>query len=419
MMKKLGKPVDEKTQRFAEALRAAEKENTPLSLDFSNTATAFALKTDKQLKKAAWLFGLMNRHWLVGIGSRLGVAAIRMHLPFVEGIVKNTIFEQFCGGATLLESQKVIQRLYTAKVFTILDYGSEAKESEDDFNHTMNETIRALDFAQTQESVPMVSAKITGLARAALLEARQSPQGLSPEEIHEYQNVLKRMDAICHSAMQRGVAIAFDAEESWIQDAINELVVKMMERYNREKAVVYSTFQLYRSDQLDYLRQSHQQARERGYLLGAKLVRGAYMEKERERAAQMGYPSPIHPNKEATDAAYNAAVRYCVAHFEEIAFVNATHNAQSSLLQAELMANGKIPFDHPHILFCQLYGMSDNITFNLAKAGFRVAKYLPYGPVREVAPYLIRRAHENASLTGDMSREYQLVLQELKRRGLA
>ena len=389
-----------------------------LDLDFSNTEIAFAFKTDQELKKAAWLFGLMNRHWLVGIGSKLGIAAIKMHLPFVESIVKHTIFEQFCGGTTLLECSQTIEKLYDYKVLTILDYGAEGKEKEEDFNQTMNETMRAVEFAVTHASVPVVSSKITGMARFGLLEAVQKGERLSAEEEQEYQNVTKRLDSICFTAAQKGVSIYFDAEETWIQGAISQLVKQMMKRYNQKKAVVYDTFQLYRTDHLTLLQESYEEARREGYIFGAKLVRGAYMGKERRRAEEMGYPSPIHPNKEATDHAFNEAVRFCVDHYETMSSSNATHNADSNRLQAELIVERGIPRNHPNLNFCQLYGMSDNLTFNLAESGFNVAKYVPYGPVREVVPYLIRRAQENSSVTGDMTREHRLVIQEMKRRQL-
>ena len=387
--------------------------------DFTNTEIAFAGKTNEQLRKSARIFGLMNKHWLVGIGSKLGIAAIKMHLPFVESIVKSTIFEQFCGGTTLLETQKTVQHLQKQNVMTILDYGAEAKEREEDFNLTMNETIRAIEFAAQTPGVPVVSSKITGLARFGLLEALQNGEVLTPELRVEYKNVLKRVDAICYTAARCGVGVYFDAEETWIQDSINHLVTLMMKRYNQQKVVVFNTFQLYRHDQLQYLMHSFNQARKSGYLLGAKLVRGAYMEKERDRAARMGYRSPIHPSKNATDDAFNTAVRFCVDNYEYIASCNASHNADSAMLQAQLIAQRGIPRDHPHLLFSQLYGMSDNLTFNLAQAGFNVAKYVPYGPVRDVVPYLIRRAEENSSVTGDMTREHKLVLEEMKRRGLA
>ena len=399
-------------------VHASNQPTTNLTLDFDNTEVAFDIKSDSELRKAAWLFGLMNKHWLVGIGSKIGIAAIRMHLPFVESIVKNTIFEQFCGGTTLDECSKVIKKLFRYDVRTILDYGAEGKEREEDFDFTMNETIRAIEFAATHKSVPVVSSKITGMARFDLLKNVHERNTLSPEEKAEFQKVFDRMDTICAVASKKGVSVYFDAEETWIQDPINLLVNTMMSRYNKERPVVFNTFQLYRTDQLDYLKESYEEARRKGYILGAKLVRGAYMEKERLRAKEHGYPSPIHPDKEATDKAYNEAIRFCVDHYETMGSSNATHNAESNMLQAELIAQKGIARNHPRLNFCQLYGMSDNLSFNLAKAGYNVGKYVPYGAVKDVVPYLIRRAQENSSVTGDMTREHRLVVKEMKRRGL-
>lgn len=385
-------------------------------VDFSDTEIAFRHKSDKELDKAAWLFSMMNKKWLVDLTSPLGLLAVRLRLPFVQSIVKKTIFEQFVGGTTLLESQKSIDLLWDNKVQSILDYGAEAKKTEKDFNNTMNECIRAIDFAATNTSVPVVSAKITGLARFELLEAIQNGDSLSKELRREYRNVLKRIDAICHVAKDRQVGVFFDAEESWIQDAIDHLVNMMMKRYNTESVIVYNTFQMYRTDRLQFLIDSFDLANKEGYMLGAKLVRGAYMEKERERARDKGYPSPIHPTKQATDDAYNTALRFCVDHYEKIGSCNASHNQASNLLLAELIVERNIPKNHPHLNFCQLYGMSDHLTFNLAQAGFNVAKYMVYGSVNDVIPYLVRRAQENSAVSGDMSREYALVMEEVNRR---
>ncbi len=419
-MQDSGKPViTKKVEKYKDMANAIVNGPANAPVDFSNTEVAFANKTDRELKKAAWLFGLMNNHWLVGLGATLGIAAIKLRLPFVESVVKSTIFGQFCGGTTLLDCQKTIESLYQLQTLTILDYGVEAKVTEDDFNQTMNENMRAIEFASKHQAIPVVVSKITGLGRFGLLESIQRGDEFTAETKVEYKNILKRMDAICHLADQRGVSIYFDAEESWIQQTIDHLVGIMMKRYNRGKVVVFNTFQLYRVDRLQFLINSFNKAKAEGYLLGAKLVRGAYMDKERERAERMGYASPIHPNKAATDDAYNTALRFCIDNYEEMASCNASHNAASNLLQAEIIAERNIPKDHPHLNFCQLFGMSDNLTFNLAKAGYNVAKYVPYGKVKEVVPYLIRRAQENTSVTGDMSREYQLVLTEMKRRGLS
>jgi proline dehydrogenase len=401
---------------IAEKTKSIKKESA--ALDFSNTEFAFAHLSDAELKKSAWLFRMMNFRWVVRYGSRMGLWAIENNLPLAETVVRSTIFEQFVGGATLLDCNPVIDRLAANKVQTILDYGAEAKESETDFNSVMNENIRAIDFASRSGSIPIISTKITGLARFELLEHIQNARTLTPAELLEYRNALKRIDAICYHASRKGVAVFIDAEETWIQDAIDHLVWLMMKRYNRERCVVYNTFQLYRKDRLQFLTECYDRAHMAGFILGAKLVRGAYMEKEAERAATMGYENPINPDKVATDDSYNMALRFCFNHIEKIAICNATHNAESLRLQAEIMAEKGIPADHPHALACQLYGMGDNLTFNLAHAGFRVGKYLPYGQVREVVPYLIRRANENTAVSGEVSRELGYVMQEIKRRGI-
>jgi len=389
-----------------------------LKLDFSNTKIAFSNKSDKALNKAAWLFSMMNKPWLVDIGSSLGLLALKMRLPFVKSIIKATIFDQFVGGVTLLDSQKNIDDLYQHNTLTILDFGVEAKEEEKDFNMTMNENIRAIEFAATNKSAPIISTKITGLARFELLESIQKDEVLDKKTKSEFRNVLKRVDSICHVAAENGVGVFIDAEESWIQDTIDHITDVMMKRYNKEKVVVYNTFQMYRKDRLQFLMDSFEKSKKEGYLLGAKLVRGAYMEKERIRAGEMDYVSPIQVNKQSTDDAYNIALRFCIENYERIASCAATHNAESCQLQAKLIQEKGIPKDHPHVTFCQLYGMSDHLTFNLADAGYNVSKYLVYGQVNEVFPYLVRRAKENTSVSGDMSREYSLIMKEMKRREL-
>ncbi len=419
-MKKVRTPQKSKQQ---ENMSGIDNTNTKVNgkfkeIDFSDTQTAFAHKSDKELKNAQWLFRMMSQPALVNVGSQLGLVALKLRLPFVKTIVKNTIFEQFVGGRTLLESQKAIDALYKQKVYTMLDYSAEAKVTEEDYNKTMNEVIRAIEFADNNDSTPIVVTKITGMARFELLEDVSRSKPFTKESRAEYKIVLKRLDSICHVARERGVGIFFDGEETWIQDAIDHLVNVMMRRYNRDKAVVYNTFQMYRKDRLSFLLHSFDQAKAHGYILGAKLVRGAYMEKERKRAEEMGYPSPIHDTKAATDDAYNQAVRFCLDNYERLASCNASHNADSAQLQARIITEKNLPQNHPHLNFCQLYGMSDHLTFNLASAGYNVAKYLPYGSVQEVTPYLIRRAQENTAVAGDMGRELKLISDEVKRRKL-
>jgi proline dehydrogenase len=301
---------------------------------------------------------------------------------------------------------------------TVLDYGAEGKAREEDFDRTLEENLRAIRYASTNEGVPVISSKVTALASDEILEKFQSGKPLTESEIEAYNRVQTRIDRLCNAAFENGVAVFIDAEETWMQDTIDQLVKIMMERYNKKKAVVYHTYQMYRKDKLKSLLADHLEAQQKGYILGAKLVRGAYMEKERERARSMGYPSPIQDTKEDTDRDYDEGIRYCVDHYEQIALCNASHNAESNLLQAELIAAKGLPRSHAHLNFCQLMGMSDHITFNLAKAGYNVAKYVPYGPVKEVLPYLIRRARENTAVTGEMSRELGLIVSEMKRRGM-
>ncbi len=388
------------------------------SVNFGNTEIAFAHKSDSKLSKAAWLFRMMGNPKLVNIGNSLALKAVKWNLPLSETIIRNTIFEQFCGGTTLLDSMPSIEELVRVKSKTILDFGAEGKHSEEDFNLTMNENLRAIDFASRSRNIPFVCIKITGLGRFGLLEKIQRNAPMTHDEQNEYFNISKRVDAICHSAREKGISVLIDAEETWIQDTIDRVANIMMARYNKDKAVIFNTFQMYRHDRLAYLKESYELARQKNFVLGAKIVRGAYMEKERKRAEEMGYPTPINPDKVSTDKAFNDALVFCVSRLEYIACVNATHNAQSSMLLADLMEEMGCKPNNPHFWFSQLYGMSDNISFNLAAAGYNVAKYMVYGPVKDVVPYLIRRAQENTSVTGDVGRELALIEKEIKRRKL-
>lgn len=390
----------------------------PFKLDFSNTEKAFKHLSDKELKKTSFLFKTMNKSWLVNIGSRLSLIAIKLRLPLVKNIIRNTIFDHFCGGETLLESQNAIDHLYQNNALTILDFGAESKSSEEDLDHVMHETIRAIEFAASNSSVPVVSSKVTGLADNDLLIKLNEKKTLDSGEQHDYQRLVERMDAICEKANALKVGVFFDAEESWMQEPIDELVMQMMAKYNKQAGIVYNTLQMYRHDRLEYLYECHKLAKRDGFILGVKLVRGAYMDKERARAKEMNYPSPIQKDKAATDKDFDLAIEYCVGNYTEISSCCASHNLKSNLLQARLIDEQNILKTHPHLNFCQLYGMSDNITFNLAQSGYNVAKYVVYGPVREVIPYLVRRAQENSSVTGEVSRELALIKKEIKRRGL-
>ncbi len=392
-----------------------------MNISFDNTENAFAYKSDKELKSAQFLFSTMGYPWFVQIGTRLTPFVMKTGLP-VHGIIRKTIFKQFVGGETLAETAAVGEVLGKYGIKVILDYGVEGKEGEDNFDHATDEFIRVIEYAATQTNIPFISVKITGLARFSLLkrlnEAPRLRSGIhdNEEENAEWDRVRDRMYSICEVAAEKGIGVLIDAEESWIQDPIDRLTMEVMEEFNREKVVVYNTIQLYRHDRLRFLELSHKIAKEQGFTLGVKLVRGAYMEKERGRAADRGQASLIQKDKAATDADFNAAVRYCLDHIDSIAVIIASHNEESNLLAAKLIHEKNLPHDHPHIHFSQLYGMSDNITFNLAKEGFSVSKYLPFGPIRDVIPYLMRRAKENSSVSGQTGRELLLIKKELERR---
>jgi len=385
------------------------------SVSFDDTQVAFAGKDDSELSKSAWLFRIMSNSTIVDIGAHITQLALQIGLP-VQSILKTTIYEHFCGGESLEETEPMVAALAAYGVSTILDYGVEAKETQDEFDTNLDEQIRCIEFADRNAAVPYVSCKITGYAPFDLLEKLNDTQSLDADDQAAVQRMNDRLTRICEAAARLDVAVYVDAEESWIQDAIDRIVEDLMARFNTEKPAIFNTVQLYRHDRLDYLKASHQRALAGGYTVGVKLVRGAYMEKEQARAEAKGYPNPIHATKEAVDADFDAALVYCLENIERIAFCAATHNEVScQVLVAAAMANN-IPLNHPHIHFAQLYGMSDHISFNLARAGFNASKYVPYGPVRDVVPYLIRRAQENRSVSGQVGRELGLILSEIERR---
>lgn len=392
-----------------------------MNISFDNTENAFAYKSDSELKSAAFLFKTMEFPWFVQVGTRLTPFVMKTGLP-VHGIIRKTIFKQFVGGETLEETAAVGAVLGKYGVQVILDYGVEGKEGEENYDHATDEFIRVINYAATQTNIPFISIKVTGLARFGLLqtldEAPRLRSGIHDHEaeIAEWDRVRERMYIICEAAAEKNIGVLIDAEESWIQDPVDRLTIEMMEIFNKEKVIVYNTIQLYRHDRLHFLRLSHKIAQQQGFKLGMKLVRGAYMEKERERAFEKGYASPIQPDKAATDRDYNDSVTYCIQNINDISVIVASHNDESNLLAANLMEEKGLPHNHPHVHFSQLYGMSDNITFNLAKEGFNVSKYLPFGPIRDVIPYLMRRAQENSSMSGQTGRELSLIRKEIRRR---
>lgn len=389
------------------------------AVDFDDTEIAFTYKSNVDLKETFQMFKLMNNPKLVSIMSSLGLMAVKLRLPFHERMIKRTMFKIFCGGVSLIDSQEVIDQLGKHGVLSVLDYGAEGKSDDEDLDEVMDEVLKGIRFAASNNTVPVVSTKMTALAANELLENMQKGVELSPAETLSKEKLLRRLQRIGELSEELKVRIFIDAEETWMQDAIDDLVRDMMREYNTKTATVYGTFQMYRKDSFSRLQEEFELAQEQGFILGAKNVRGAYMEKERERAKDENRESPIHDTKQGSDEAFDAAVRYCVDRYEQIASCTATHNLNSNMLQASLIDEKGIVKNHPNLNFCQLLGMSDYITYNLAAAGYNVAKYLVYGPVRDVVPYLIRRAQENTSITGEMSRELGLIKKEMQRRGLA
>ncbi|MEO8887366.1 MAG: proline dehydrogenase family protein [Mucilaginibacter sp.] len=386
-------------------------------MNFENTEIAFKHYSNAALNRAYWLFKVINNNLLVKVGPPLTNFAVKIRLP-IKGLIKATIFKHFCGGETIAECGITIKSLYEGGVCTILDYSVEGEDEEQVFDNTRDEIIRTITRATEDKAVPITVFKVTGIARFALLEKLDAGMPLTPAEKQEWQNVQNRVAAICEKAHASDVPVMIDAEETWIQKAIDQLALNMMQRYNKGRAIVYNTYQLYRHDKLRSLIDDHVFAVSEGFILGAKLVRGAYMEKERARAAEMVYPSPIQPDKEATDRDYNDALVYCIDHNSEIAVVAGTHNEDSCRLLTELITEKHIDPKNENVYFAQLLGMSDNLSFNLAHANYNVAKYVPYGPVEAVLPYLFRRAQENTSISGQMSRELGLIVKEKKRRRL-
>ncbi len=392
-----------------------------MRLSFNNTEIAFAYKTDKELKAGRFLFGTMRYQWFSAVGVRLTPFLMKTGLP-VHSIIRQTIFKQFVGGETLEETAAAAKRLDEYNVRVILDYGVEGKEGEENFDNAAQQFIRVITYAATQKNIPFISVKVTGIARFSLLQKLNDAPRLRSgihgheEEEAEWERVRNRMHKICEAAAEKNIGVLIDAEESWIQDPIDRLTIEMMEIFNKQKVIVYNTIQLYRHDRLWFLKLSHKIAGERGFMLGLKLVRGAYMEKERARAKEKNYPSPIQQDKSFTDGDFNSAITYCIENIDAIACIVATHNEYSNLHAAELLDNKGLQRNHPHVHFSQLYGMSDNITFNLANAGYSVSKYVPFGPIRDVIPYLMRRAQENTSIKGQTNRELLLLNRELKQR---
>ncbi len=385
--------------------------------EFDNTEIAFEYRSDKEMKRAKFLFSAMSSPTVTNMGMKLTELAISWKFP-VKGLIKSTLFNHFCGGETMDEAAQTAAIIGKYHVGTILDYGVEGKESEADFDRAVPEFIKAIKYAAKNKNIPFISMKVTGFARFNLLQKVHAQVQLNDAEKAEYARIYDRINQVCKAAAENNIMVLVDAEESWVQQPVDDLTDAMMEQYNKTRAIVFNTFQLYRHDRLEFLKVSVERAKAKNYLQGAKLVRGAYMEKERNRAADMGYKDPIQPSKQATDIDYDAAVLYCLENLKNLALFIGTHNEASCLKAAKYMIDHNIPSNTDRVYFSQLFGMSDNISFNLAHEGYHVAKYLPYGPVYDVIPYLMRRAQENTSVAGQTSRELSLIEKEIKRRNL-
>jgi proline dehydrogenase len=382
---------------------------------FDNTQVAFSLKSNSQLQRAYFLFKLIGNQSLVKIGTSLTTFALKVHLP-VEGLIRSTVFDHFCGGVNEVDCLKVVDTMFTKGVSSVLDYSVEGKEEEAQFDKALEMTLKTIEFAREREAIPFAVFKPTGFGRIDLYEKIGTKSQLSEAEQNEWNRVVARFDVACKTAFEKDVLLLIDAEESWMQDAADDLIASMMQKYNQKKAIVFNTLQMYRWDRLDYLKKLHEQAKTEGFHIGMKIVRGAYMEKENDKAAEKGVKSPICVSKQATDDNYNAAVLYMIDNIDKMAIFAGTHNEESSYKLMQLMEEKGISANDKRIFFGQLLGMSDNISFNLAENGYNVAKYLPFGPVRDVMPYLIRRAQENTSVAGQTSRELTLIKKEKERR---
>ena len=384
-------------------------------ITFDDTSVAFEAKSDKALKKANLMFTVVNNPLINQVATGLVKASLAIGLP-IKSIIKHTVFEHFCGGETIEDSQTTIDELAEYHIGTILDYSVEGGESEKGFDQTCEEILKTIAYAKTHKDIPFCVFKTTGLASTPLLQKIQEKKKLSDREKDAFRRVRERVESICKAGYEADVPILIDAEETWIQEPIDAMAYAMMAEFNKKRAIVYNTYQMYRADMLENLRKAFHYAAMNNYYLGAKLVRGAYMEKERERAEEKGYPSPIHPTKEATDDCYNKGLAFCIDNKQRVSFLSGSHNEYSNYYLTVLMDKHNVARNDPRVWFSQLYGMSDNISFNLAKAGYNVCKYVPYGPVKSVMPYLFRRAAENTSVAGQSSRELSMIRREIERR---
>ena len=380
-----------------------------------NTKNGFTLKSNFELRKAYLLFKIISNKTLTNIGKTALEISLKLRLPILF-IVKGTVFKQFCSGETLKESFNTVERLNNKNVKSYLHYSVEGLENEDSYDLSLNEVLDSIKFVAEKQILDFTVFKPTAIANSLILEKISRGDSLNDNEQTLYQRAYERFNKICELAFNKDVKILVDAEESWIQDAIDQIVLDMMIKFNKKRAIVFNTSQMYRHDRLEYLKTLYKAAKERNFNIGIKLVRGAYIEKENKRAKKNNYQSPICNSKDLTDQNFNNGASFILSNLDLFSLFSGTHNEESFYKIIEIMNSKGINKDDSNIWFGQLYGMSDNITFNLASEGFNVIKYLPYGPIKEVIPYLIRRAEENTSVKGQTSRELELIKKELKRR---
>tara|TARA_B110000967_G_scaffold157917_1_gene163158 strand:- start:437 stop:1603 length:1167 start_codon:yes stop_codon:yes gene_type:complete len=388
-----------------------------MAVDFNNTKIAFHLKSDSELERAYFLFKMISIEPLVRIGTAATNFALRAHLP-VEGLIRSTVFDHFCGGVNEEDCVPTIDKMYASKVYSVLDYSVEGKGVESQFDLALETILNLIEFSKDKEALPIAVFKPSAFGSFDLYQKVSENKTLTASEINEWERLKVRFEKVCASGKLNNVKILIDAEESWIQKAVDDLILELMQTFNTDALIVYSTLQTYRWDRLDYLKEIHIKAKQNNFKLGFKVVRGAYMEKERQRAKELGYKSPICDTKEITDALFNDTITYILSNLDSIHLFIGTHNEESSQLALELMETSNISNNDPRVWFGQLYGMSDHISFNLSEQGYNVAKYVPFGPVKDVMPYLIRRAEENTSIAGQTSRELSLIKKEKQRRNV-
>ncbi|MGB4743480.1 MAG: proline dehydrogenase family protein [Flavobacteriaceae bacterium] len=388
-----------------------------MAVNFNNTKIAFHLKSDSELERAYFLFKMISIEPLIRIGTAATNFALKAHLP-VEGLIRSTVFDHFCGGVNEVDCLPIIDKMYASKVYSVLDYSVEGKAVEDQFDFALKTILNLIEISKDKEALPIAVFKPTAFGRFDLYQKISEKKSLTASENEQWERIKTRFKTVCAAGKLHNVKILIDAEESWIQDAVDDLVLDLMQTFNTDALIVYSTLQTYRWDRLDYLKKIHIKAKQTNFKLGFKVVRGAYMEKERQRAKDLGYKSPICDTKALTDALFNETIKYSLSNLETIHLFIGTHNEESTHLALELMKACHISNNDSRVWFGQLYGMSDHISFNLAEHGYNVAKYLPFGPVKDVMPYLIRRAEENTSVAGQTNRELNLIKMEKQRRGI-